>query len=249
MRKRTLSITAGLLAIGYGIQAIATCGQTMAIPSYFYPGSDWSQMEQAAPTVGLTVINPDNGPGKKLDPAYVDETAKAQSAGARVLGYVYTSYGRRLLAQVKADINKYYTWYKVDGIFLDEAPTACNRAAYFKSLYTYIKAKGGTAKVAINPGQATNECFVEASDIIVNFEGPYSSYYTWQPAGWETRYPADRFWHIVIETTDADMPSAIALSKVRHAGWVYATPDGLPNPYDTLPADPYWIDELNLIRQ
>jgi len=37
--------------------------QTLAVPSYVPPGSAWSQLEVAAPTVGLTIINPNSGPG------------------------------------------------------------------------------------------------------------------------------------------------------------------------------------------
>jgi len=45
------------------------------------------------------------------------------------------------------------------------------------------------------------------------------------------------------------MTQAIAWSKQRHAGWVYVTNDNLPNPWDTLPSDPYWSNELNAINQ
>jgi hypothetical protein len=45
------------------------------------------------------------------------------------------------------------------------------------------------------------------------------------------------------------MQRAITLSKQRNAGWVYVTNDVLPNPWDTLPADPYWTKELDRIKQ
>ena len=45
----------------------------------------------------------------------------AQRAGARVLGYVHTTYGVRPAAGVVADVDRYTSWYGVDGIFLDEA--------------------------------------------------------------------------------------------------------------------------------
>lgn len=41
------------------------------------------------------------------------------------------------------------------------------------------------------------------------------------------------------------MQQAMALSKVRRAGWVYVTPDDLPNPWDTLPSEAYWTAELD----
>lgn len=223
--------------------------QKMAIPSYFYPGDFWAQLEQEAPTVGLAIINPDNGPGKKFDQSYADEVARAKANGVWVIGYVATGYGKRNKAIVKSEINKYYAMYHVDGIFLDEAASSCTKKGYYKDLYLYVKNKGGIAKVVINPGVAAQECFVEASDIIVNFEGEYSGYLSWQASGWESKYPTDRFWHLIYSADQTEMASAISLSKQRHAGWVYVTPDQLNNPWDTLPSDPYWSDELTLISQ
>jgi hypothetical protein len=44
------------------------------------------------------------------------------------------------------------------------------------------------------------------------------------------------------------MQTAVSLSKQRSAGWIYVTPDDLPNPWDTLPLDPYWSAELAAAR-
>jgi len=40
------------------------------------------------------------------------------------------------------------------------------------------------------------------------------------------------------------MRTIVQLSKERRAGWVYVTPDNLPNPWDTLPTGSYWSGEL-----
>jgi hypothetical protein len=223
--------------------------QKMAIPSYFYPGAYWTQLINGAPTVGLAIINPASGPGKKADSNYLNTVRQAQARGITVLGYVYTKYGSRRASAVRADIDKYYSWYRVDGIFFDEASTDCAKLSYYQGLYNYVKAKGGQAKVVLNPGINTGECYVNASDILVNFEDNFAAYTTWSPSGWEYNYPAERFWHLVLGASKADMTQAIAWSKQRHAGWVYVTNDNLPNPWDTLPFDPYWSNELNAINQ
>jgi hypothetical protein len=223
--------------------------QKMAIPSYFYPGAYWTQLINGAPTVGLAIINPASGPGKKADSNYLNTVRQAQARGITVLGYVYTKYGSRRASAVRADIDKYYSWYGVDGIFFDEASTDCAKLSYYQGLYNYVKAKGGQAKVVLNPGINTGECYVNASDILVTFEDNFAAYTTWSPSGWEYNYPAERFWHLVLGASEADMTQAIAWSKQRHAGWVYVTNDDLPNPWDTLPSDPYWSNELNAINQ
>lgn len=221
--------------------------QRVAVPSYFYPDSNpggrWSKLEGGVPTVGLGIINPDSGSGTASNPDYVAQIARSQRAGLTVLGYVYTDYGARSAADVKADIDNYYGWYGVDGIFFDEAFNSdCTKRPYYREIYDHVKAKTGKRVVVINPGARTEECYVSTADIIVTFEGFYSTY-TARPlpaTAWEWKYPADRFWHLVHETAQADMPNAVGLSKQRNAGWVYVTPDVMDNPWDTLPPDPYW---------
>ena len=223
--------------------------QSIAVPSYFDPEREdflWSQLDGAADTVGLAVINPNDGPADSKNDAYVAQVASSQAAGIIVLGYVYTLYGSRNAQQVKSEIDDYYRWYDVDGIFLDEVTTDCVTQPYYAELNDYIKLKGAEQLTVLNPGTQPSECYMSVGDILTNFEDGYTDYANnyWQPE-WVKNYDASRFWHLVLNVTSAqDMRNAIRLSKERNAGWIYVTPDKLPNPWDTLPIDPYWTDEL-----
>jgi len=220
--------------------------QRLAIPSYFSPGPLWSQMESSAPTVGIAVINPASGPGSSFNQDYATQVQQSQTAGLTVLGYVHTSYGSRSSADLQAEVDAYYNWYHVDGIFFDEASTDCSLEPTYAALSSYVKAKGGVSITVLNPGTTTNECYLSAADIVVTFEGDYSAYtgsnYN-QPA-WVENYPAARFWHLVYNASGAQEVSAVDLSKQRHAGWIYATSDVLPNPWDSLPSGSDWSSEL-----
>lgn len=227
----------------------AAVAQKMAVPAYFYPVSYWPQLEAAAPIASLAVMNPASGPGAQVDPTYVTTIQSAQASGLTILGYVTSSYATRPLATVKAEIGKFIRWYHVDGIFIDEASNDCATRSYYKNLYNSIKARDGQLTVVINPGTNTQECFMSATDIVINFENTYAVYRTWSPSGWESKYPASRFWHLIHGANEAQMQRAITLSKQRNAGWVYVTNDVMINPWDTLPADPYWTNELNRINQ
>lgn len=237
-----------------GVYAASEVGAArLACPAYFYPDCTdnpaclWGQLDAAAPSVGLAIINPDSGPGVVGLIEYVLQRLTSRAAGISLIGYVSTQYGMRSAAAVKADIDKYYVWYGVDGIFLDEVPSEdCRTQSYYADLNRYIKSWGGAgALTVLNPGMATKECFMNVSDIVVNFEGSYAEYVAWSTAGWESRYLAQRFWHIVhTAPTESDMLAAMSLSKRRNAGWIYITPDTLPNPYDSLPAGSYWTFEL-----
>ena len=239
-----------------------TGAQSIAIPSYFYPdsggaGSLWDRTDDGAPAVSLAVINPASGPGETRDPAYAAQVQKSQAAGITVLGYVSTGYANtsttnpgRTVEAVKADIDKFYEWYGVDGIFLDEATTDCQYAdsqnSYYNQLYQHVEDRGGEAAVvAINPGIQTNECYMAVSDIVVNFEGSHEKYVSsYSAPDWVKNYEPNRFWHLVYDSPDAaTMKQDVATSKGRNAGLIYVTPDNLPNPWDTLPPAPYFEAE------
>lgn len=260
----------GLLVVSNGIGVVTEAAsgdnlgvkssqQRLAIPSYIYPGGAgldlWQRMTDAAPTVGLVIINPASGPGIAVDANYAAQLTRSQAAGQTVIGYVHTSYGARALADVKADVDGFYAFYpSLDGIFLDEVSTDCTFVdeapggnGYYSELYDYIQAQTGRSFVVINPGVQTNECYVEVSDVILSFENTYATYtaggYS-QPA-WVADYHPSRFWHLVHTTASAaEMRNALHLSRQRNAGWVYVTPDVMPNPWDDLPPESYWDNEL-----
>lgn len=203
-----------------------------------------------APRAGLAVVNPASGPGTSADTNYVSQVSQARAKGILVVGYVDTSYGRRALATVKAEVDRHYLWYRVDGIFFDQVTNDCTNLSYYQQLFTYVKSKVGVDKVVLNPGTETvSDCYMASTDVIINFESTYSSYVSWRPAGWEASYPANRFWHLIYTTSQAQLPNAVALARQRNAGWVYVTDDSLPNPWDTVPNASYWSQELQLAAQ
>lgn len=225
--------------------------QLVAVPSYFYPPSFWPQLDSSVNDgVRLAIINPSSGPGTAIDSAYANQIQSSQSAGLSVLGYVYTDYGQRSLSDVKTDVDAYYQWYGVDGIFFDEAANDDDPAkiAYYQEIHDYVKSKSGSRIVVINPGTRTEAAYITTADIIVTFEDTYEAYVSSSglPAtAWEWDYPADRFWHLIHTTSESDLRNAVSLSKQRNAGWIYVTPDTMPNPWDTLPNSSYWSTLLS----
>ena len=170
----------------------------------------------------------------------------AQAAGITVVGYVGTDWGARSLSAVEAEVNAYYSWYGVDGVFFDQASTSCAYSPYYGMLNAFVKAKGGIARTILNPGTQTSQCYVSAADILVTFEGSYTQYVRSHSApGWEASYAPSHFWHIIYDApTTSAAAQAVQLSRQRGAGYVYVTPDTLPNPYDMLPTGSYWSSEL-----
>ena len=221
----------------------------LGIPAYFYPDKTyWPQLQSGAPTVGLAIADPADGPGSILDPRYVIAIRETRGRGIPVLGYVTTSYGTRAPADVQSDVDRWRAFYNVDGIFFDEISTNQGHIAYCRALYRHAKGRMGSDHlVVLNPGTQTLEGFMDACDILLNSESSWCTYrdaYTGNP-DWVAKYPAACFWHVVYDcSSEAEMRKAMQLAQSRHAGWIYVTPGTGANPYQSLPTRGYWRAEL-----
>ena len=98
------------------------------VPAYFGSSSDrWGELNFAASRVPLVAIMiPGNGPGTTQNPNCVAAVNSLRAAGGRVIGYVYTFYTARDTNVVRADISRYFSFYAVDGVFLDEMTNDAN---------------------------------------------------------------------------------------------------------------------------
>ena len=219
-------------------------GLAVGVPAYYYPGPVWEQTLAAGPAVRYLVVNPGDGPGVDVDPAYGRTVEAAGVAGVRLLGYVHTGWGRRPAEDVLLDVRRYREWYGVTGVFLDEASTARSELGHYGALTAAIRRGTGGALVALNPGVPPDEEYVGLADLLVQFEGPWSTYASWTPPAWQSRYPRDRFWHVVYGTPACSLRSALCRAA-RSAGVVYVTDRVMTNPWDGLPS--YWEEEVEVV--
>ncbi len=244
-----------LLAVVLLGQAKASADLTAIVPAYFYPttNSPWDDLTTAASRIPVTAImNPGSGPGSSQDSNYVNAVDTFRTAGGKVIAYVYTSYGSRSSAQVKADIDKYVNWYNIDGIFFDEFSNASSTSTlnYYQDLYDYVKGINSTWEVMGNPGTNTVESYLTrpAADSLLVFENYGSSYTSYTPSAWNYNYDSSQIGHLIHTTSsEADMLTYLDLAVSRNAGQVYITDDVMNNPWDTLPS--YWDAEVDRIEQ
>ncbi len=221
------------------------------VPAYFYPGPLWTSMNWAAGRVPLVAImNPNSGPDTVQNPDYVAAVNGLRASGGKVIGYVSTSYAARGTNAVRTDIDRYFNFYTVDGIFLDEMTgnADTNHLNYYAALYQYIQAKGSNLLVVGNPGINTLESYLArpCADVLVTFEvnTGYAGHVT-DP--WATNHLARQFCHLPYAVPSAaTMTNYVSLATARNVGWIYVTGDSGANPWDTLPA--YWTNEVNHIR-
>lgn len=219
-------------------QRLPTC-PAMLIPAYL-PPELITDLFGAPRREGLVVVNPGNGPGTHARSAYREAVHAARAAGARVLGYVPTSYGTRPADLVLADVDRYRNWYGVDGIFFDEAAHSAAQLPYYDALARHVHSSRG-GLVVLNPGVVPAPGYFDVADVVVTFEGPYSAYagaLARMPA-WVREQPPERVAHLVY---DASGDQAIAaVREVRDAGYLYVTSGTLPDPWRAVP--PYLHEE------
>jgi hypothetical protein len=213
----------------------------LGIPAYGYPGLTdlWDRLAEL-PAASVVILDPANGPGEVIDPAYERALEPVKAAGVHVYGYVDTDYGRRSTEAMLEDVRRHVEWYAVTGIFLDQTPG--DLEARITTVIGALEALG--LLVAVNPGQPViDRAWVELADHVVTFEGDMATYERTRMPRWMWDYSTDKFWHLVYGLTDErQVPRTLRRAASEHVGLVYVTDGAMPNPWQQLPA--YWPVEL-----
>ena len=178
------SLTAGVVLLAATLSSRAGerrsgCSGSL-VPAYLSPDAMLA-LVASSPRPLVLVVNPGSGPGAAPDPEYRRAIAAAQAAGSRVLGYVPTTWGARPVADVEADVERYRTWYSVNGVFFDEAASDEAHIGHYRALVDHARAKGATF-VVLNPGLVPARGYFEIADVVVTFEGPIAAYRAHRPA-------------------------------------------------------------------
>jgi hypothetical protein len=226
----------------------------LLIPTYIYPKDDglaqWERIFNS-PMAGFTVVivNTSSGPGTQVDSNYTKVIDRARRTGVTAIGYVSTSYGKRLLKDVKGDVDRWILLYpNIQGIFFDEQSSKADDIPYYATLYDYVKKHHGLSLVFTNPGTTCDEDYVArpAADVVCLFEVT-KDFSTYQTPKWTERYPPERFAALLIKIPNAEeMKQKIRAVRDKRFGFCYVTDGDEPNPWGKLPR--YWDEEVEAIR-
>jgi len=250
--------------------ALSSDEQRDIVPAYFRPhlhesGSKWRRLASVMKPRSIAIMNPQSGPGAELDPEYVGviDLCHSYRRQLRVIGYVGTDHGRTSLSNVMEDLKNYVSWYPhLDGIFLDEMNN--DPIPDVRSYYTAISAKIRERRnqtIVGNPGNvsdAQGAWSFDVVDVLVAQENRAADYLAWEQPQWvypgSSRDHAYRIAHLVhgvrpsmVGAAPSQEKKVLAASRVRHAGYVYATDEAAPpDPrlWDRLPVS--WTKRLAL---
>jgi hypothetical protein len=252
VEQSSIKFVAGALALlllvpalaGTNLQAADAATATgIMVPLYTYPGGTWDTVVETKndhPDVPIVaIVNPASGPGGSKNSNYVSGIGELKDAGVIVLGYVSTAYTGRSLTAVKGDIDKWDSWYDVDGIFFDEQTNWAGGEWYYTQAGDYAESKGLGFTVG-NPGANSLPTYLSTVDVVLIYESPglpnLNNYGSWDSA--------DNGQLGMIPFGVSSLPTSWLEDATEIVGWVYLTSDNLPNPWDSLPS---YFDDMAVL--
>lgn len=239
----------------------------LLVPAYFSPGpgSDWDRLARGAQAFGAApitaILNPSNGIFTKEDALVTAAITAFRQSGGKVLGYVYTRYGKgsRSVTDVLRNVDNYRKTYgaQIDGFFLDEMDATGKQLAFYREVYQYIKGLDAHLRVVGNPGTYPVASFADVADALVSFEGQAAAYAnatpqpsnTWVYNGANSAQAA--LVHDAMNCSAMQEVLRSANTPQRNTGLIFATDrhydyaTNTGNPWATLPS--YWEQMLGAV--
>ena len=225
------------------------------VPAYFYPADaglqDWNRLIVAASRIPIVaIVNPDSGPGKEANPDYAAIVSRANAAGAEVIGYVSTDYGKRPLQQIEADIDNWVKFYPdIQGVFLDAQSSSVEHVDLYAAMRTYARQKIKEAVVIGNPGTTCVEGYFSrpAVDVAVVFEN-HEGFESFELPPWARSHQARQFAALPYSVRTAGrMKDAAQQAVLKGIGYLFISDGAMPNPWGHLPL--YWNAQVDAVKR
>ncbi|RNG03805.1 spherulation-specific family 4 protein [Streptomyces botrytidirepellens] len=209
----------------------------LLVTLYVHPAADphpWRVLERAAGRLYRVILNRADGPGIRPDPVFAEAAARLRAAGAPLLGYVDTAYGRRRVGAVLTDVRRHRRWYGVDGVFLDR--TAAHAATLPRSRRLALASRVlGARTVVFNPGTHPDPRYAALADLLVTFEGRWDTYRQAEVPDWTAAHPPGRFCHRVYDMPGGRAGQVGRTARARGAAVHCALPGAGANPWRSAP--------------
>lgn len=213
-------------------------GRDVAVPAYFHPASRpdlWERLAEDADRLRFVVVNPHNGVGDDVDPAYLPVVDRLHRARVRTVGYIDTDYGARAPADVVAEAVQYQQRYGISGVFLDQSTSDLAGVSIYERYLVALRGSGARF-VVLNPGVHPHPAYCDLVNVTVTFEGDWGTYRDLVEPDWVRQRSPSRFAHLV-----HGVPGWVARNhewavRDHHARTACLSKGTGANPWDRLPA-------------
>lgn len=83
-----------------------------------------------------------------------------------------TGYSGRSRGEVEDELSRYYEWYDIDRIFLDQQSASTGQVGYYEELYEYVKDQSGSSSsiVVTNAEAPVPQAYIDTAEIIIVYE-------------------------------------------------------------------------------
>jgi Spherulation-specific family 4 len=223
----------------------STAGLGIVMPVYTETNWQFDAAYAAAEKVPfVAIINPNDGPGTSRLTSLRNFSNGIRARGGNVIGYINSYYGGLSWDEGEEQMNAYYSFYSVNGYFIDEVAT--NKYSYYNTL----RGRASGRYLVLNPGTNAPSSYSGISGGIITYENPlwgdqsspFLSY------GNSLNGSATLSGAIIYSTgTAASMRDCVDRAIAQGYDYIYVTDDGNPNPFDSVPS--YWTEEINYIAR
>ncbi|MBD0737885.1 spherulation-specific family 4 protein [Streptomyces sp. CBMA29] len=113
------------------------------VPAFAHPlvaPTEWAELARPGAPLHWAAFDVARGPGTRPDPLYGEVVGRVRENGVPVLGLLDCRNGARAFGDLLADASHYLDWYRVDGFYLDRAPTGRADAAECRRVVTTLRA-------------------------------------------------------------------------------------------------------------
>ncbi len=125
----------------------------------------------------IVIVNPNNWDINNYEDVFNNEINNIQKNNNLAIWYIYTTYWKRQLSDVKLKIDNWLKYYpKINWFFIDEVWNSIQNLNYYTEIFNYIKKKNKNFYVVLNPWINPPIDFFKIADNIVIYENPCNDF-------------------------------------------------------------------------
>jgi len=212
----------------------------LLVPLYSYPNDDvdgaWHKLitlKHKYPSINIVaIVNQSNGNFTEAENSYINGIEELNNAGIKVIGYVYTKYGKRPIKDVETNIDawvKFYKSYGLKGFFFDESSTKKKDFPYYKKISDYAKSNG-CKMIVLNPGAVVDKIYMSSgiASVIVIRETTYDDLIKNNTDLYNKPTATTKLGLIIYSATENNIVADIYNFATKHQfDYIYSTDHGL----------------------